>query len=347
MKTNHLMTLTCLIIIGFLGCSKPTKSATDAKNQAEAGGIKTQDNVIPNIEDGKPIELPANYQNQFSSVKPAVLVTFSKIEMRGQVLKGIEKGLDSMLEAKLSRMGRFNIISKFGNEAVALAKDLADLGEVDPSNIEAVEPPKIDLFFTCEALISKRNFERADGTDRTVYTVDILLDMMDVNKRAIGMPVRFTGKTEELKIIVGLDGKRIGGVTLENETQAIRDAITDCFTRISFALVNQFPITAQVVGISSFDTDRMLLDKGVMQGLVKGQLVVIWTSDGGIDIPLAEARVSPGENNSSIQITRWNDSSPGFKNFIKKIKSPGWLKQEGNKLFATTAGLPLPPEWKR
>jgi PAS domain-containing protein len=29
------------------------------------------------------------------------------------------------------------------------------------------------------------------------------------------------------------------------------------------------------------------------------------------------------------------------------IKSPGWLKQEGNKLFATTAGLPLPPEWKR
>ncbi len=179
------------------------------------------------------------------------------------------------------------------------------------------------------------------------YTVDIFLAMKGPNLRRIAPPINVKRKTEELKTIE-IEGKRIGGVTLEEETQAIQDAIFTCFNQITQELARLFPITAQVAGISSFDTDRMLLDKGVNQGLHPGQLVVIWTSDGGVDIPLAEAVVQPAARSSSIQITRWNDSSPGFKNFIKIIKSPGWLKQEGNKLFATTAGLPpLPPEWKR
>jgi len=179
------------------------------------------------------------------------------------------------------------------------------------------------------------------------YTVDILLDMRGPNLRRIAPPINVKGKTEELKTIE-IEGKRIGGVTLEEETRAIQVAIFTCFNQIAQELARLFPITAQVAGISSFNTDRMALDKGVHQGLHRGQLVVIWTSDGGIDIPLAEAVVQPAEYRSSIYITRWNDSSPGMKNFIKKIKSPGWLKQEGNKLFATTVGLPpLPPEWKR
>ncbi len=133
MKTNHLITLTCLTIIGFLGCSTPPKPATDAKNQAEAGGTKTRDDLRPIIKAGRPIELPANHQNQFSSVKPVVLVNISKIEEKGgQVPKGIYKGSQSMLsmlEAKLARMGRFNIISKFENGRVA--EELADLGEIE------------------------------------------------------------------------------------------------------------------------------------------------------------------------------------------------------------------------
>jgi hypothetical protein len=214
------------------------------------------------------------------------------------------------------------------------------LGCSTPPEPKELALPKIDLFITCKALISKRELERADGTDRVVYSVNVLLEMKNTRGQMMARPISFTGKTKEMRIITGLTGKRLGE---EAETKAIREAISDCFNQITLALAQEFPITAQVVGISSFDTDRMLLDKGVMQGLVKGQLVVIWTSDGGIDIPLAEAKVSPGENNSSIQITRWDDSSPGIKSFIKKTKSPGWLKQEANKLYVTTVGLALPP----
>jgi len=132
MKTNHLITLTCLTIIGFLGCSTPPKSTTDAKNQAEAGGTKTRDDLRPIIKAGRPIELPANHQHQFTFKQPTALVNLEKVEMKeGQVPKGIEKRLSSMLEAEVAiRMGRFNIFSNriYGNEATA--------------------PPKIDLFLT-------------------------------------------------------------------------------------------------------------------------------------------------------------------------------------------------------
>jgi hypothetical protein len=239
--------------------------------------------------DAKPIELPANYRNQFpSSLKSIVLVNLPKIEIKaGQVLKGLEKELGRELEVKLSQLHRFNITQQ--------------------------KPDLIfDCIFQCTILLS-RELEEADGTDRVVYSVNVLLEMKNTRGQMMARPISFKGKTKGMRIITGLTGKRLGE---EAETKAVLESISDCFNRITHELTHLFPVTAQVVGISPFDTDRMQLNKGVLQGLVRGQSVVIWTSAGGIDIPLAEAVVQPAEDRSSIQITRWNVSSPGFKNFI-------------------------------
>lgn len=131
------------------------------------------------------------------------------------------------------------------------------------------------------------------------------------------------------------DGKRIAGVSLEKETQAIRDAIFECFTQFNTRLANQFPVTAQVTSISP-RFQRMLLDKGYDQGLVKGQQMVFWVSVDGLDIPIAYGEALPGQNTSSIIILAWQKDAD-YEEFIREIMTPGWLKKKGNILFATTA----------
>jgi hypothetical protein len=107
------------------------------------------------------------------------------------------------------------------------------LGCSTPPEPKGLALPKIDLFITCKALISKRELERADGTDRVVYSVNVLLEMKNTRGQMMARPISFTGKTKEMRIITGLTGKRLGE---EAETKAIREAISDCFNQITLAL---------------------------------------------------------------------------------------------------------------
>jgi hypothetical protein len=66
------------------------------------------------------------------------------------------------------------------------------------------------------------------------------------------------------------------------------------------------------------------------------QQMVVWVSDGGLDIPIAYGEALPGQNTSSIIILAWQKDAD-YEEFIRGIMTPGWLKKKGNKLFATTA----------
>jgi len=302
------------------------------------GRVKTRDDVIRDIEAGKPITLPENYGSSVAFKQPTAQVIISKIEMKaGQVPKGLDKGLGRFLETKLYGLKRFDI---WLTQSEAF-KRAVESGLIDPP--PAKDPPKIGLLFDCKLFVSKRAFERADGTDRVIYIVDALLSIMDSNKRHIGLPIEVTRKTQEMKIILGSTGKRIGGVTLEKETQAIRNAIFECFTQFNARLVDQFPVTAQVTSISP-RFQRMLLDKGYEQGLVREQQMVFWVRVDGLDIPIGYGEALPLENTSRIKILAWQKGAD-YEEFVRGIMTPGWLKKEGNKLFATTVGLAPPPEW--
>lgn len=361
-----------LLVVGWVfltGCAAPSgtqiaptphETTTKVDSGSEVGRAKTRADVIKDVLGGKDLDLPYKYKADTSFKDLTMLVQFTKIETKrfaggrltaGSAIVGTtDRALSTYLQAKIAKSKRFDVYCVFGNGAIALAKELGDLGEADISNLAAARPPKFDVFCDAELVLSRREFERCDGTDRVTYQVDILVTLKSAEKRMLGEPMEFRGKTSELKIIKNTAGERIGGVNLEEETQAIRDAALDALRKLYYEVGNQFPVSGEITGISMLDENRMQFNRGTEQGLQKSQQLTIWYNDGGTDIPLAYAEADPGENSSSIKILAWaapKGKEAAFDRLRKQIISPGWIKLEGNKLYCTSNGLAAPPEWRR
>jgi hypothetical protein len=364
---QKLSLITALVLMASCGAPQPNikpdpkGSLTEVDTNQDKGAATTRGDTIKNIKAGKDLEFPYKYDQETSFKDLTMLVAFNKVEAK--VTKGgkvyadngavgtVSQQLSTYLQAQMGKSKRFDVYCAFGDGAIALAKELGDLGEADTSNIEEVELPKFDVFCDCELMLWRREFERNDGTDRVTYKADILFSIKDINKRMIGEPVRFTGETKELKIIKNLAGERIGGVDLEAETLAIRNAAMVALTKVYREVGHQFPVSGRVTGISQIDNDRMTMDRGTKHGLQKGQQLVIWykNEDSGDELPLAYAEANPGEKRGSILVLGWTPKikEPGYKALVGQILSPGWLKQNKDMLFFTSEGMALPPEWRR
>ena len=148
MKTVRRITVMCLMIVGFLGCSTPPE-ATPQPGQLQDLFYRAS---------GSDLQIPDNYRSQFAFRQPTVLVSLSKVEMKeGQVPKGLDMKLVRALETKLYGLKRFDI---WLTQSDAFKKAV-ESGLIDPP--PAKDPPKIDLLFDCKLMLTKQKYRMANG----------------------------------------------------------------------------------------------------------------------------------------------------------------------------------------
>lgn len=170
----------------------------------------------------------------------------------------------------------------------------------------------------------------------------MVVEIKDRNSFVKGRTLTYTGKSYRTAFI-GLEGKLIAGYTGKKEETAIEEACMNALKRYMGGIANEFPVTGNITAMLR---SRMSMDKGVEQGLAKKTQLCIWAEQGGVAVPLAYAEAEPGEHGSSLVVYRWNEKDIDAGPMIREIREiPNWINLPGNKLYATSVGLPPPPEW--
>ena len=109
---------------------------------------------------------------------------------------------------------------------------------------------------------------------------------------------------------------------------------------IANKLGNKLPIGGQVTG---FRGSRFQIDKGYESGFMGKQIVTLYMSDMGIDLPLAVGEVTPGTQQSPGKIIRWSND-PDVQDLVAEFKADPLFFRK-NEIFAVSNGMPTPPEW--
>ena len=178
-----------------------------------------------------------------------------------------------------------------------------------------------------------------------VYKVTVIVEIKDQNRSVKGRTLTYIGESYRIAFADIRSGKPTAGYTGKQEDEAIEEACMKALTKYMIGIAHEFPVSGNITDMTQTRT-RMGMDKGLEQGLGQDNIMCIWTKIGTIGVPLAYAVASPGENKSTLTILRWNEKDPDAAPIIKAMReTPNWLLQPGNKLFATSVGMPPPPEW--
>lgn len=318
-------------------------------------GVISQGDVLSNK---GPIKLPMNYDTQTSRTDELnMLVEFKSLALSKSQTDPNSKAKDinikqnqlqvarSYLEKSIAYLRRFDVYMKSSTgEVFDLSSELADIGDVKYKN--PVQRDSFDLYLQASLLLSGERRELYDGSDELSYSVSVIFVIADEKGSSVGRPIETTGVAKRKLIKDVITGNYLGGYSAEQEGQAIKEAIMDAMKKALPAFGNEFPITASVAGVASFDKNKMSIDRGSDHGLTNDNQVVVWFKDGGVvAVPLGYARAEAGKNESTITVYKW-DKGAAAEFVQEQLKTnPDWFRS--NPMYATSLGLSYPQEWEQ
>ena len=289
----------------------------------------------------QPVELPGNYNIEnyrkltlATLPGPIVSDAFDDANLRYMSLR---------LQSELFKVKRFSVAALHGTDSTVL-QTLEDLGEVEMAQQE--RPTKIDLLASWNTTIHPESYNYGRTTEIT-FVCSINLTCKDLRTGQIRLSKDLDIRVKRTQIRDST-GMMISGGFEYNSDAAVQGLMQDIATqaaiRIANEIGNEYPIGGRVTGV--LGTELMAMDKGAEQGIEKGTQMVVYTSVGGIDLPLANAYASPSSNTAQLSVYRWNDDNKYVRKIQKQIEAdPNWLKN--HELYAVSCGMAVPPRWQR
>ncbi len=290
--------------------------------------------------------LPQNYDTDMAFKDNIVLICsfHTKAPRSGQVNLG--NSLSTQMQTELGRIKRFKVYCLFGDHTYRLAQDLASLGELGAPKIT---PPTPDIFLTGEVVANVGKVKTNTGNDRSTYQVTAALQLMDQNRIQLwGRNIR-GGKVARTTIL-GANDRVLGGFDPGSEDdvmKALEESARPILWTLGQTLGKEYPVTGAV---TSKLGDRLVFNKGTSKGLSDSTQMWVWyRTKGGLAIPIGKARALPSREKSTLEVYQWNTGDKDAKSIINQLDArPDWMQDKAGDregIFATTAGLPIPPGW--
>ena len=286
-----------------------------------------------NLKSGE-IKMPANY-NKDNYRKLLMGVAFQDPTIKaGEISPNISKTLSSRLQTEMAKLKRFTIFSAHNRGGVTLFQNLSDIGEAKMK--EPVDMKSLDLILSGHVTVSKEKNDRYNDT-LIIYEVEIDVSCEDLKTKTVKFAEKAKGRTTRRVFT------HLGGFDENKEKQAIINASMKALMVAANKLGNTFPVGGKITGM--LGGKRMTLDKGFEHGVGKDMQMVVYTTVGGVDLPLGIAEATPGSTTSNLVMWRWNTGDEYAAPIIKEMKSDRhWLDK--NELYAVSYGMAFPPEWE-
>ena len=283
------------------------------------------------------IELPNNYDtNYFRKVRIAAY--FEQINFEDPSKPGSldNHALNTLLENEISRTKRFIVYSR---QSVASGREVA--WQVMHNTVDDEQNIARNPEWLLEVTsVLGRNKRSMRGYEEAIFYIRISSKLIDYQTMEIvhAFPP-ITAKSEPKKYFLSIGGKWIGGFKIYDEGQ-LMEAYSEAANRAIAVLVNRvgnyFPCGGRVIG---YYNDRFSINKGIRDGFAMKQIVVLYTSMNGVDIPISSGEVTPADTKGSGRILHWKDD-PLAQEIRRKltINSQDYLNT--HEIYAVSVGMP-------
>ena len=292
------------------------------------------------------IELPDNYDIKYFR-KVRIAAYFEQINFEDPSKPGSldNHALNTLLENEISRTKRFIVYSRQSTasekeKAWQILRNSVD----DRFNIAMNENLKNPEWILEVTSVLGRNKRALRGGEEAVFYVRLSAKLIDPRTMEIvhSFPP-ITAKSDPKRYFLSISGKYLGGFKIYDQKQ-LMEAYLEAANRGIAVLVNQvmnyFPVGGRVTG---YYNGRFAIDKGIRDGFATKQTVVLFTSAGGVDIPIASGVVTPAAHKGTGKILAWKND-PMAQSIRKKLTVMGQDYLKGHPIYAVSVGSPA--TWK-
>ena len=292
------------------------------------------------------VRLPANYSpDNYRMLTVAVSFFPEERGSPGQFSRDQTPTVASLLETELTKLRRFTILSRsqLGQQAIAAEIEFQDTGMVDVNEmIRFGQQRGADFAFVAGVTLALETFNRVTEQE-AIYTVLVNYQLINITTGEIIEADTAEGRSRRTFFMLP-NGTIVGGFDPRNQNQvsvALNEASINALKVIANKLGNTLPVGGPVIG---FRGNSFQIDAGRNEGLMGEQVVVLYTSDMGVDVPLARATVSPGASSTRGEVFQWSDD-PSVQDLVSAIQADARGFMLDFDLWAVSDGIPLPPEW--
>ncbi len=303
--------------------------------------------------------IPANAGNKMADRQAVLFMEVTTSSSAGgkdapQLTPAARQSLRQWIETQMPQLKRFSVYSIFNDGAKRLVQVLSDQGRME--QIPESQLPKADVLLSIAIDVqSSIAVQQTVARDSIVtYKLDTKAQLQDASNMKILASRNFV-VSEQRNVIARAIGRNPDGTTKyefqagfnpndpNNINSVLQMAGREVLANIAAMLGEYYPVTGRVTGVQAA-AGRMVVDRGVEQGITNETQMLVWVDDNGIPTGIAYANCEAMDGRSVLNIYRWNTSNPASKALVAKVQSdPNAAKSM--EMFATTVGLPLPAQW--
>jgi len=303
--------------------------------------------------------IPANAGNKMAD-RQAVLymevtTTSSSADKNApQLTPAARQSLRQWIETQMPQLKRFSVYSIFNVGAKRLVQVLDDQGRMEP--VPDNQLPKADVLLSIAIDVqSSMAVQQTVARDSIVtYKLDTKAQLQDAATMKILASRNFV-VAEQRNVIAQAVGRNPDGTTKyefqagfdpddpNNINSVLQMAGREVLAKIAAMLGEYYPVTGRVTGVQT-SAGRMVVDRGIEQGITNETQMLVWVDDNGIPTGIAYANCEAMAGRCVLNVYRWNNLNAAAKALVSKVQSdPNAAKEL--QIFATTVGLPLPQQW--
>jgi curli biogenesis system outer membrane secretion channel CsgG len=291
------------------------------------------------------IRLPQNYDPSNYKLLKVAVSFYGQDAAKNGFAPVQTQSVASSLETQISKLKRFTILSRsqLGQQAIRDEKRFQDLGTVRSQDmIRFGQQSGADFVLTAGVILSSEKFDRVKQQE-IVYTVLVNYQLIEIKTGEIKEADSAEGRA--LRTVFELpSGRFVGGFNYRNPAElevALNEASLNALKVVANKLGNKLPVGGRITG---WRGDAFQVRAGHEHGLMGKQLVVIYTKDSGVDVPLARGEIDPGVKETRGVVIQWSTDSD-VQDLINRLRKDPRSFLLDFELFAVSDGMPLPPEW--
>ncbi len=292
--------------------------------------------------DDIPVELPANYSQK--NYKRLIVGVYFEPDGAAAYYDDLPLATVAMsLETEISKLKRFTIVSRQGGQkAIEAEKKFKNKGMAKTaSQMQYGRTLDANFVLYCGISAVREEYERVDHNE-FLYIVRLDYQLIDVQTGEIIEADYAEGRAKRTFVRLP-SGRFLGGFDYRSgELDPVNQAALNALKIVGHRLGNALPLGGHVLAMRG---DRIQIDKGVSEGFMGKQVVVVYTNDFGMDVPIALAELTPSDHTAVGRIFKWSDE-PEAEELVEELQSdPTFVLR--NDVFVVSIGMPLPPEWER
>lgn len=297
--------------------------------------------TIVRKEDCTKVELPANYSQK--NYKRMIVGVYFEANKKTRNTSSLPLStVATALETEIAKLKRFTVVSRQGGQkAIATEQAFQASGRTDAgSRLRFDSALNANYVLYGEVTGVREEYERYDYNE-FIYVVRLDYQLIDAETGEI-MEADYTEGRARRTCVRLPSGRIIAGFDIrQDELDAVNQAALNALKILSNRIGTVLPLGGQVVAMRG---DRIKIDKGASEGMMPKQIVTLYTSDMGMDVPLALAEVTPSDHSSMGTIFAWSDDEYA-QELIEEFQNDSTFFKRRN-VYVVTLGMPLPADWE-